>query len=132
MPSGRPVLTTAEVGAAGIVSRSRLHLIGLDFQLRPKSESPGIVNLIDADATIEDCRFNGHHRPDIYAADKTSRVIELRGGGTLEVLDSAINIGHGDADRPLRSRPEHHLPRPRAHPPHPDRRLPGLLARRLA
>ena len=114
MKSGtRPVLTTAISGEAGIVSRSPLTLIGLEFDLNASRGGEGIIVMDDATVRVEDCRFVS--RRSIRDPDETRKpaAIELRGNGSADIerseffLEETNAINVSPADSRVRIQAEH-------------------------
>ncbi len=107
----RPQLTTEISGVPGLVSRSDLSLIGLDFVVNAKRDSSGILIVDDATVSLDDCRFVARRevlKPD---EDVKSRAVELQGNSTIKMVDcdfdlrdtSAITVSGKAADIDIRS-----------------------------
>ncbi len=88
----RPQLTTEIAGIPGLVSRSDLSLVGLDFVINAKRDGTGILIVDDATLSLKDCRFVARREVLRPGEDLKSRAIELRGSSEVRIVDSDFDL----------------------------------------
>jgi len=88
----RPQLTTEIAGVPGLVTRSDLSLIGLDFVVNAKRDSAGILVVDDATVSLKNCRVVARREVLMPDEDVKSRAIELQGNSTLKITDSDFDL----------------------------------------
>jgi len=96
-PEFRPRLTTDITGATGLVSRSSLHLSGIDFLLNMKPGGDAILVVDGASARLEDCRFRAEIAARYSDVNTGYRAIELRGGGVVDFAGCDLHLPKASA-----------------------------------
>jgi len=88
----RPQLTTEIAGSPGLVSRSPLRLVGIDFKINALGDSDGIVIVDGTTASVEDCQFVARHEVLKEVRSEKARAIELRGTASVDVVGCDFDL----------------------------------------
>ncbi len=96
-PDGRVEVTVRKEGARGIVVDGVLRTERLDFALKPKAGSPGVLVVSGtASARAHDCTFSGRREASRFD-DIKAHAIDLDGGASLELRRCRFDLENANA-----------------------------------